>query len=86
MFRSNQLLRKGGSLILLDLLEQTFWVPDGTKPEKRFPTVPVSQQWLTDCLKRSGFAVNLLQLQYYDYNDSPYFDAKGNILVWATKL
>jgi len=84
--RCHKLLNKGGSLILLDLLEQTFWVPDGTKPDRRVPTVKVSQGWLCDCLKRNGFAIEQLMLQFYENTDCPYFDAKGNVLVWATKL
>ena len=86
LFRCNSLLRKGGAFILLEVLEETFWVPDGSKPDVRYPRVKVSQEWLLDCLKRNGFAIDVLLLHYYDSNNSPYFDAKGNILVWATKL
>ncbi|XP_075248313.1 phenylethanolamine N-methyltransferase-like [Convolutriloba macropyga] len=84
--KCNSLLRKGGAFILLEVLEESFWVPDGSKPDVRYPRVKVSQEWLLDCLKRNGFAVNTILLHYYDSNNLPYFDAKGNILVWATKL
>ena len=87
-FRCNSLLRKGGSLILLDLLEQTFWIPDVTKPDARVPIVSVSQEWLVDSLKRNGFAIDMVLLHLNDsinHHSPPYYDPKGSILVWATK-
>ena len=83
--KCNKMLQKGGSLVLLDLLEQTFWVPDASRLDNRMPTVCVSQDWLKKTLIQNGFAVEHIILHFYEQKHSPMFNAKGNILVWASK-
>ena len=84
--RCNRMLTIGGALLVEDVLEETFAVPDFGQTDKKLTSVWVSEPWLRDALARQGFLVEQISLFYNKTRDSPYFDGLGEIFAWAVKV
>ena len=84
--KANKLLDIGGSLIFIDVLRETYWIPNPAKPEEVFPSVPVEPDWLKGALVRQGFRVEQIALNYCSEIPYDIFDAEGFFAVWATKV